>query len=965
LCILHDVGWPYGRRDLYYVPHRIPDEHRQPYARRGLEPGRSELLERGGLNPHLANAVEEGGPRNGVMTALDDFVAEYDGSLRVVVLPLYFGLAIVASSALLEARPKLRAALDRLESDEVRYQLIELGESIRIGEHVQFHNLHHGTTPQLEGTASRYLDLVKAAVLDEHYLENEVRIQHLMACVAGAKSLSRRGLRDPGRYFTDELRLLTQSRRAGELPNPSANGSPDNVLALTQVGRTRLDHLERCMDTVRDGNVEGDVVDCGTGRGGTAIFLAAYLAAYELFGRRLWVADRFGGGAAPDEEGPEWFAPDLNVVRDGFERFNVLDERVNFLQGEPSTTLAEAPVDGIALLRIDRQEPDEVSAILRAAYDKVAPGGFVVIDDYGSDACAETVEAFRSERGIEAKLERIDWSAAYWRKTEGEAPRKRSPLRPADKRDLSLTVLVVFHNMRREAARTLHSLSRAYQLDIEDLDYEVIAIENGSSPDGRLGEDFVKSFGPEFSYLDLGAEASPSPANALNKGLELARGRAVAMMIDGAHVLTPRTLHFGMLGINTYMPAVVATQQWYVGPGEQHEVVLKGYEEGYEDRLFEQIEWPVDGYRLFEIGHFIGRRDWFDGQWESNCVFVPASLIDQVGAMDHDFNLPGGGFANLDFFERMTTSPRINLVTILGEGSFHQVHGGTTTNTPGLLERKNLIDSYGDQYAELRGKVFKSPAKLVHYIGSMPPPARRTKPRRMGAPVYYNLAHVTGTDAQPEKPIPVPDDLRLSFVDAFWRSKEWQQTPWLGRWTSRPPTDLMAYQELITNVRPNWIIETGTGGGGRAFFLATICDLLDHGRVLSIDDHPVPVANLVKHPRIEYMRRDPADAETAAAVRDLVGEQSSVLVVFAANKYRHLMTMYEHYAPLVPLGSYIIFEDTILNGNPVWTGFGPGPSEAARVITNRGEFARDPEPERYALTFNHEGFLKRVREPGS
>jgi cephalosporin hydroxylase len=331
--------------------------------------------------------------------------------------------------------------------------------------------------------------------------------------------------------------------------------------------------------------------------------------------------------------------------------------------------------------------------------------------------------------------------------------------------------------------------------------------------------------------------------------------------------------------------------------------------------------------------------------------------------MDHDFNLPGGGFANLDFFERMTTSPRINLVTILGEGSFHQVHGGTTTNTDDLAERKDLIDSYGAQYAELRGKVFKSPPKIVHYIGSMPPPARRTKPRRMGAPIYYSLAHITGTDGQPENPVPVPDDLRLAFVDAFWRSKEWQQTPWLGRWTGRPPTDLMAYQELIASVRPDWIIETGTGGGGRAFFLATICELLDNGRVISIDDYDVPVENLVQHTRIEYIRRPPADAKTAAAVRELVGEKPRALVIFGASKYTHLMALYELYAPLVPLGSYLILEDTILNGNPVWTGFGPGPSEAARVIWNRGEFTRDPGPERYAVTFNHEGYLKRIREP--
>ena len=743
LLVLHDVGWPYGRRDLYYAPHRIPDEHRQPYARRGLERGRRDLLEKGGLNPHHANAVQEGGPRNGVMTALDDFVAEHEGSLRVVVLPLYYGLAIVATEVFLEERPKLRDTLDRLESDEVRYELIELGESIRVDEQVEFHNIFHGTVPQLEGTASRYLDLVKGAVLDEHYLENEVRIQHLMAAVAGMKALSRRGLRDPRRYWPEDLRRLAAARRSGELPDASANGDARNVLSLTQVGRTRLDHLERCMDMIRDATVEGDIIDCGTGRGGTSIFLAAYLTAYELYGRRLWVADRFGGGEAPDEEGPAWFEPDLNSVQDGFERFNLLDERVHFLQGAPSETLAEAPIGSIAMLRIDRQEPEEVAAILNAAYDSVRPGGFVIIDDYGSEACAEVVEAFRSERGVEAELERIDWSASCWRKTEGEATMKRSAPRPAIKRDLSLSVVVVFHNMRREAARTLHSLSRAYQRDIEDLDYEVIAIENGSDPDGALGEEFVRSFGPEFNYLDLGAEASPSPAHALNRVLPLARGGTVAIMIDGAHVLTPGVLKFGMLGVRTYMPAVVAAQQWYVGPGEQHEAVLKGYEEGYEDRLFEEIEWPTDGYRLFDIGHFIGGRDWFDGMWESNCVFVPASLLDQVGAMDHDFNLPGGGFANLDFFERMTTSPRINLVTLLGEGSFHQVHGGTTTNTAGgLAERKDLLETYREQYAELRGRVFKAPTKTVHYIGALPEGARRTKARRMGAPIYFKLAHV-------------------------------------------------------------------------------------------------------------------------------------------------------------------------------------------------------------------------------
>ena len=73
-----------------------------------------------------------------------------------------------------------------------------------------------------------------------------------------------------------------------------------------------------------------------------------------------------------------------------------------------------------------------------------------------------------------------------------------------------------------------------------------------------------------------------------------------------------------------------------------------GYDQELEDLLFAEIDWPTDGYRLFEIGHFIGDRDWFDGDWESNCIFVPRSLVEQAGGIDESFSSPGGGFVNLE-----------------------------------------------------------------------------------------------------------------------------------------------------------------------------------------------------------------------------------------------------------------------------------------------------------------------------
>jgi len=207
----------------------------------------------------------------------------------------------------------------------------------------------------------------------------------------------------------------------------------------------------------------------------------------------------------------------------------------------------------------------------------------------------------------------------------------------------ALSVIVVFYNMRRAGERTLRSLSRAYQQGIDDLDYEVIAIENGSAQEQKLGEELVRSFGSEFRYVDLGSEAKPSPVDAINRGIAIANGDAMALMIDGAHLLTPGVLRFGMLGLETFEPALVATQQWYLGPGQQPEAVQGGYDEPYEDRLLEEIEWPADGYRLFEIGYFIGERDWFDGILESNCVFVPRRLAEQAGGMDESFSRPGGG----------------------------------------------------------------------------------------------------------------------------------------------------------------------------------------------------------------------------------------------------------------------------------------------------------------------------------
>ncbi len=157
VLVLHDVAWPYGRRDLYYEPERIPEEFRQPYARRGMRPGRRELVAgAGGVSPTFAHALVEGGPRNGVMTALDDFLAEHDRPTRRLVLPVFFGLAIVAEHERLDA--SLTAALDELESAQGRGRLLELSEAIRLEGLLHQSNLAARLTRELEEMRARHSD---------------------------------------------------------------------------------------------------------------------------------------------------------------------------------------------------------------------------------------------------------------------------------------------------------------------------------------------------------------------------------------------------------------------------------------------------------------------------------------------------------------------------------------------------------------------------------------------------------------------------------------------------------------------------------------------------------------------------------------------------------------------------------------------------------------------------------------
>lgn len=287
-----------------------------------------------------------------------------------------------------------------------------------------------------------------------------------------------------------------------------------------------------------------------------------------------------------------------------------------------------------------------------------------------------------------------------------------------------LSIIVVIYNMKREAPRTLRSLSCGYQKNVTPEDYEVIVVDNGSKPEEAINNEIVTSFGPNFVYCSLGADAQPSPAYAVNAGVSHSRGEFVAVMIDGARLASPGLVHSACVAAKTYKRSVIATLSWHLGPTSQQDSIKNGYNQEVEDSLLAKIDWPNgDAYRLFEIsalGHS-ARDGIFHTPGESNFLVMSRLLFDELQGYDENFNLPGGGLVNQDMFARACSLSDTEVIVLLGEGTFHQLHGGISTNDTDVKNYCILSTSWHEQYHNLRGKPFAKSKRIPKLWGSFAP----------------------------------------------------------------------------------------------------------------------------------------------------------------------------------------------------------------------------------------------------
>ena len=300
-----------------------------------------------------------------------------------------------------------------------------------------------------------------------------------------------------------------------------------------------------------------------------------------------------------------------------------------------------------------------------------------------------------------------------------------------------VSLVVIAYNMARELPRTLQSLSPAYQRDIGAEDYEVIVVDNGSAEPLDVSQ--LTELCPNATIHTM-ANAPPSPVFAINHGLALARGDLVGVLIDGARMASPRLVATALEASRLHSRPVIGTLAFHLGPDVQMRSVAKGYNQQVEDALLDSIDWIADGYQLFSISVLAGSsaHGWFTIPSETNALFLGRDHWRDLGGYDPAFAAPGGGLVNLDTWARACADPAACVTLLLGEATFHQVHGGIATNS---AESKWSV--FHDEYVRVRGVAYARPTGLPFLFGRLHPAVMPS--------LQVSLQHHLQLDAQGKK----------------------------------------------------------------------------------------------------------------------------------------------------------------------------------------------------------------------
>jgi hypothetical protein len=274
--------------------------------------------------------------------------------------------------------------------------------------------------------------------------------------------------------------------------------------------------------------------------------------------------------------------------------------------------------------------------------------------------------------------------------------------------------VVVAHDMARELPRTLRSLSPGHQRRLAAEDYEVLVVDNGSTP--AVSPELAASFGGRLR-LERIDPAPPSPARAANRGLRMAEGELVGLIVDGARLASPGLLSEARRAVRLAPRPVITAPAFHLGPVSHMRAVEAGYDQSAEDQILADTDWEADGYRLFDISVPAGSwgRGLFGPAGESSSLFCPRAIWNELGGLDERFTLPGGGLVNHDLYRRACALEGVELVVLLGEGTFHQYHGGAATS------RRHTWGEMHADYQAITGVPHRPPDNPPLYVGRARP----------------------------------------------------------------------------------------------------------------------------------------------------------------------------------------------------------------------------------------------------
>ncbi|MBJ8104033.1 MULTISPECIES: TylF/MycF family methyltransferase [Bacillus cereus group] len=279
---------------------------------------------------------------------------------------------------------------------------------------------------QNETAIQLYLELLKKTILFEIWEEYE---RYLPGTLHISQNLPYEPITFPVapeiKAYVEALNLDIVKKNFSKVDRTLGEDWPK--AAHSMIGRLRINQLHNAMETIIKENIDGDFIETGVWRGGACIFMRGFLKAYELTNRKVWVADSFEGLPKPDIENYpqdkddtlyqyDYLRVPLEEVQKNFKKYDLLDSQVQFLKGWFKDTLPSAPIGKIALARLDGDMYESTMDSLTNLYDKVSPGGFIIIDDFALPTCKAAIFDFREQNSIKAPLIPIDNLSVYWRK---------------------------------------------------------------------------------------------------------------------------------------------------------------------------------------------------------------------------------------------------------------------------------------------------------------------------------------------------------------------------------------------------------------------------------------------------------------------------------------------------------------------------------------------------------------------